>query len=34
MPLAQASALAVTGPCTPRSMATSQAAMLGMTEDT
>ena len=34
MPLAQASALAVTGPCTPRSMATSHAAMFGITDDT
>ena len=34
VPLAQASALALTGPWTPRSMATSQAAMLRIVEGT
>ncbi len=34
VPLAQASALAVTGPCAPRSIATSQAAMLRIVEGT
>lgn len=34
MPLAQARAEALTGPCVARSMATSQAGMFGMTEET
>ena len=34
VPLAQASAEALTGPCTPRSIATSHAAMLRMVEGT
>ncbi len=34
LPLAHASALAVTGPCAPRSIATSQAGMFGIVEGT